>query len=528
MTILPTNEFGFTFASIHSRNYNIRVVEIRRNIFAEPTENEQTVPGKKGTVYFGTSIGHRIIQIDIKIIASSHQERNDIAHDIANWLMDSADQDDELIFDDESDKDYYGHFATNSTIIRSLYNGVATIEFHCSDPFAYKEQVDTSVYTSSPATVPVSSQVSTHPIINVQVNQPITYLALTNSNDDFLYLGSPEDPDQGTTTQSKETSIFHDSMTSMVPWQANSAQNYINGTIAGQYEANNYALFTGSSDYGSGSSWHGPSLKQFFGGSQQLQDFRVSAWVSFKSNNYASMGVCRIYLIDANNNSLGYICLKDNSDDPFTIFQCKAGTEQNGHDVCYTGGYHWELKKKISVKKKVNGKWHWFTEWVNADHMENKFNDFYGVLSVSRIGNIWTAIIIGMNSVQQEQYRFTYTWTDKANAYTAPKLAGLAIYNAAYDTKPVMDSANAITDLTVYQENIAGWQDATQIPIIAGAGDEIMIDCEAHKIMKNGSVWMDELLIGSQFFEIQPGTEVIGFAPADKVNLALSYRPKYM
>lgn len=526
MTTLPSNEFGFSLNGDHSRNYNIRIVEIKRNIFSEPTEIEQTIPGRKGSVYFGTYIGHRIILVDIKIIASSHEERNILVHNIANWLMDTADQDDELIFDDEADKDYYGHFATNSQITRSLYSGSATLEFHCSDPFAYKEQIDSPVYSSSPTTIPVSSQVPTKPIINVQVNADITSLALTNANNDYIFLGSPTDPDQGQAAANKFPGVFGDPMTDSSTWAANTDENYINGTIAGQFQVSAQAFLTQSADYGSGSSWHGPSLKKFIPGSKQLQDFKLDAWVWFDSQNYKSMGVCRIYLIDANNNSIGYIELKDNSGDPFAIFHAKAGTESNGHDICYTGQNHWGIMKKVSYQKKVNGKWRWFTRSAYTGVMENIFNNFYGILEIQRIGNVWTATITKMSSTQVPQFKYTYKWIDTQNLYTG-KLAGVAIYNAAYGTSPVMDH-NQQADIVIYEVLDGGKPGASEVPVIASAGDEIMIDCEAHKILKNGDLWMDELLIGSTFFDLAPGFEDIAFDPVDKVNIAVSYRPKYM
>ncbi|MDD9147821.1 phage tail family protein [Sporolactobacillus sp. CQH2019] len=526
MTALPSNEFGFSLNGDHSRNYNIRIIDITRNIFAEPTENEQTIPGRKGTVYFGTSIGHRIILVDIKIVASSNEERNTLAHNIANWLMDTADQDDELIFDDEADKDYYGHFATDSQITRSLYSGAATLEFHCSDPFSYKEQVDTGIYTSSPVALPVSGQVPTKPIINVKVNADITSLALTNSKNDYLFLGSTIDPDQGQAPANKTPAVFGDPMTDSSIWAANTDENYINGTVAGQFQVSAQAFLTQSADYGTGSAWHGPSLKRFLSGSQQLQDFRMDAVVWFDSQNYKSMGVCRIYLIDANNNSIGYICLKDNDAvNPFTIFQAKAGTEDKGHDICYTGQQDWMIKKNETLKKKVNGRWISYTAPVNVAST-NIFNGFYGILSIQRIGNVWTATITKWDNKNNPQWKYTYTWTDASNQFTG-KLAGVAIYNAAYGTAAVMDH-NQQADIKVYQIIDGGKPGATEIPVIATAGDEIMVDCEAHKVLKNGELFMTPLLIGSTFFDIQAGTEVIGYAPADKVDIALSYRPKYM
>lgn len=522
-------ELGLTFSGIHSQDMPIVINTITRPFSMNSSELVQEVQGMNGNVWMGNHNSSISFTIDITVIGDTRAERINNTRTIANWLfqIDNFDEQ-EMIFDEEPDKTYYGHFVGSSNITDLVDWGSTSLTFTCADPFAYKEQVDTDVFTSSPATLDVASQVATKPIINVQVNSDITSLALTNSNNDYIYLGNPTDDDQSQTTVNPDQNVFNDPMTNTTTWAANTSTNYINGVVAGQYECNNYALFTGSADYGTGTGWHGPSLKEFIPSSQQLQDFKVDAWVSFKSNNDASEGVCRIYLIDANNNSLGYICLKDNSGDPFTIFQCKAGTESNGHDVCYTGQNHWGIEKKVSYKKKVNGKWRWFSRWVYSGHMENKFNDFYGVLEVKRIGNVWTATIIGMNKVQQPQYRYTYSWTDKTNAYTSPKLAGVAIYNASYGTKPVMDSANAITNVSIYQENTSGWENANQIPVIASSGDEIMIDCEAHNILKNGDSMMDQLLIGSTFFDIAAGTEVIGYSPADKVNIALSYRPKYM
>lgn len=524
-----TSILGLTFAGIHSSDMPVIINKITRPFSLNVSENVQDVFGKNGNVWMGNSISSNTFSIDITVTGNSRQERINNTRIIANWLFQIDDySEQEMIFDEEPDKAYYGHFVGSSTMDDNLADwGTTTLTFVCSDPFAYKEQIDTDTFTASPAVLDVQTQVKTKPIINVKVNDDITSLALINNDDDYIYLGNPTDPDQAQSIVNQTEKVLHDDMSSVNSWQSNTDQNYIDGIVAGQFKANNYALYTENGDYGSGPRWHGPSLKKFIGNAE-LQDFKVDAWVSFKMNDYRDMGIVRVYLIDANNKSLGYISLKSNNDNPFTIFQCKAGTEQDGHDVCYTGGSNWKVtkKEKQTYKKKVNGKWKWFNRWVPVTYTKSKYYDFYGVIEVKRIANVWTATIIGMDPHQKELWRNVYTWTDKNNKYTNAKLSGVAIWNAQWSSHQVMGT-NAITDITIYKVNNDGWENPTQIPVIASSGDEIMIDCESHKILKNGENFMTQLLVGSSFFNLSPGTNAIGYAPDDKVDIAISYRPKY-
>lgn len=480
-----TTELGLTYAGISSLDMPVVINAINRPFSMNSSEIVQEVTGKNGNVWMGNNNSSISFSIDITILGDTRQERINNTRIAANWLFQIDNyQEYEMIFDEEPDKSYYGHFTGAPTIAELSDWGTTTLTFTCSDPFAYKEQVNTDAFTSSPVTLSVNSQVPTKPIINVEVNSDITSLALTNSNNDYIFLGSPVDLDQGQTQANKTPLVFMDPMTDSSSWATNTDENYINGTVAGQFEVSAQAFLTTSSDYGTGTSWHGPSLKKFIPGSQQLQDFRMNAVVWFDSLDYKSMGVCRIYLLDANNNSIGYICLKDNDNvNPFAVFQAKAGTESNGHDICYTGQQHWELKKNETLKKKVRGRWVWYTQPVNIAET-NIFNNFYGILSLQRIGNTWTASITKWDSNNMPQWTYSYKWMDSNNQYTG-KLSGVAIYNAAYGTAPVM-THNQQAEVRIYQILDGGVPGATEVPVIASAGDEIMIDCESFNILKNG------------------------------------------
>lgn len=517
-----TTELGFTYAGTHSLDMPVVINRITRPFSMNSSEITQEVNGKNGNVWLGNHNSSISFTIDITVTGDSRTERISNTRTVANWLFQTGDYEEkEIIFDEEPDKAYYGHFVGSPMVADSADWGTTSLTFTCSDPYAYKEQVDTPEYIETPIVLPVVSQVPTKPIINVKVNDDITSLAITNSNNKYIYLGNSVDMDKGQTVSNPYPIVFHDSMTDLDTWESNSGAGYITGSVSGSYRADTNSFSVSS--YGTGTGWHGASLKKMNDLGQQVQDFKVDAWVSLKSVNPLSRGLVKIYLLDNSGNSFGYVSLKDNSGDPYAVFQSRAGTDTSGHDVCYASGSTWAVPVQTSFEKRVNGQWRWFTEWVNSDHSMNTFNDFYGVIEVKRVGNVWTATIIGMSSNHMEQYRQSYTWVDSNNQYTS-KLGGIAIYSAAYGSEPSM-SVNSIADVTAYQVGDTG---NNVIPVIASAGDEIMIDCETHKILKNGQLFMNELLIGSTFFDLNPDTEVLGYSPSNKVNLAVSYRPKYM
>ena len=61
------------------------------------------------------------------------------------------------------------------------------------------------------------------------------------------------------------------------------------------------------------------------------------------------------------------------------------------------------------------------------------------------------------------------------------------------------------------------------------AGDELLIDHKSQKIYKNGRPIMEELDIGSQFFEVPVGrSQFICRSDADEINIISSIQSRWL
>lgn len=533
------NEFGFIFATMHSRNFNIKIIDIRRNIFPELSDSMLSIPGRYGSYYTGTSVNHRVIQIDIDIIASSHAERLSLSRLIAYWLF-STNADQEIIFDDEPDKIYYGHVANSAEVQRSLYNGKATLEIHCSDPFAYSTDEKTiTPDENGKFTFVNEGTATTFPVFNTTFNIDATFLSLT-SPDGIVLIGRP--PDVQANTIPKETIILQDLMTSTANW-SNAGDILDGGRVnTGTIVSHGDAIW--ASDYGTGTAgakiWHGPAIRQNL--STAVTDFTVKARIFFRSqqnNNVNQMGLLEIYLFDQNGGKIGKMCMRDSysnyeynvpeifiGNESFLIKEPappKSTTTSQKQYTTYTvkkGDTLWDIARKYNISMydlaRINGmnvndilpigkKLKIYDKTVTKTVYPTSvgdYNDFYGALTLSRINNKWYAEVARLDSNGRRYKTISRTFYDTQNKYTKGDLAFIVIHFAQFDTQPVVPEMG-VAEVKVIRTNNTNDDDNV---IIFHAGDELEIDFTDSSVWLNGELFMNELDVASTFFPIYEGT----------------------
>jgi predicted phage tail component-like protein len=537
------NEFGFTFATMHSSNFNIKIIDIRRNIFPELSDSMLSIPGRYGSYYTGTSVNHRVIQIDFDIIASSHDERLSLSRLIAYWLF-STNADQEIIFDDEPDKIYYGHVANSIEVQRSLFNGKATLEIHCSDPFAYSTDEKTiTPDENGKFTFINEGTATTFPVFNTTFNNDATFLSLT-SPDGIVLIGSP--PDAQANTTPKETVVLQDYMKTTANWS--NAGNVLDagrintGSVYAQADA------VWASDYGEGTEgakiWHGPAIRQNL--PQTVKDFTASVRLFFRSttnNNINQMGQLEIYLFDQNGAKIGKMCMRDSyTNYEYNVPEIFIGNEsflkqepappkpttiaqkQYTTYIVKKGDTLWDIGRKFKVsmydiarinnisinstlqigqKLKIYDKT--VTKTVYPTSVGD-YNDFYGIFIISRIGNKWYAEVSRLDSNARKYKTISRTFYDTGGKYPTSDLAYVVIHFAQFDTNPVVPEMG-VTDVRIVKTNSPSPDDNVTI---FHAGDELEIDFTDSSVWLNGDLFMNELDVASTFFPIDVGTtEVI-------------------
>lgn len=355
------------------------------------------------------------------------------------------------------------------------------------------DDATTAIYTFAdtlePDVSPVSNDgtVPAYPVIRAYVHKPITYLAVV-TEDRQVILGKPDTVED--TPTEKETQILYDQLRSLDGWGPGVTVD--GGVITGAFQSDGEDLRVQS--YGTGSQWHGPAVKKTL--PEQLQDFRVIVWVSLY-NVPKKLGRLECYLLDQNDAVIGKVALLDKyptTDDVWA--EARAGAWGPGYYFVNTHGLQ-------------AGVW----------------NQYHGVMQIERQGNVWKAFF-GKYSYSQKQFhtRWSAQYIDTQNKYSTPKLAAIQLHAGAYGTHTVADMwFNAVI---VYRLNTV---QPTQIPYIATAGDELVIDCARAAVYRNGYPAMDLLDVASEFLYLPAKrSALIEVTPADAAVVEASWRERWL
>lgn len=539
-----TNEFGFSVGGVHSRNYNIKVYDIQRNILGEITENLLNVPARKGAYFNGLQITHRVIQVVVNIVANSHEERLSYLDQIAYWLLDvNADQ--EIIFDDEPDKAYYGHIASSTAVSRGLYNGKATFEFHCSDPYKYSTS-DTTISPDSTGlfTFQNNGSAETFPVFTTTFSKNSSFVSYV-SPDGVVLIGTPPDLTKPSTPTS--TTILNDNMKDIVNW-TDAGQSALDPNRIDSGSAIQETDGIGAGSFGTGTvganQWHGAAIRRNL--PSTVQDFTVSVNLKLGSQNTTSswdgsqLGSIDIYLYDTNSVKIGKLAMYDstssyeynipriefNNGDGLLDVRSTIPTPQKTTQKSYV--YHTVVKgdtlsgiaqankiklsdlctmngisqnATITVGQKLKVLDTTVTKTVYPTTIGN-YNDFYGQLSLQRVGTSWFAHVARLDRGLKACYQYK-SFYDVTNKYSQAPLAYIVIHFGQLDTYTPCQIME-VTNVAVFQNNTI--DPSTHNQTIFQAGDELEVDHTDSSVRLNGNLLMNQLDIGSEFFSIDSGT----------------------
>jgi predicted phage tail component-like protein len=558
-----TNTFGFSIGGIHSSNFNIRVYDIKRNILPEITENLLNIPARKGSYFTGLTVAHRVIQVDINIVATSHADRLNMIEGIAYWLLNNADSDQEIIFDDDVTRVYYGHIANSTAVTRGLFNGKATLEIHCSDPFAYGTS-DQTLSADSTGLFMFNNNGSAdiYPVFTHEFSSPASFLSVLSPNGAIL-VGNPAD---GTKTNLAKTQyILNDTMQDVATWTNTGITLDTGKTNTGAVSQSTTGMAVSS--FGTGTGWHGPAVRKNL--ASTVQDFTVKAKLKFGSHsttsawNGSQYGAIDIYLFDSNNVKVGKITISDTStayeyNVPNIVFgdntsilsatsPIPAPTKitqkapvyytvkkgDNVSSIAYRNGvkasdiermnnlsspYTIYPNQKLKIKDGTS------TKTVFPTTIGN-YNDFEGQLTIQRIGTTWYAEV-KRTDMGTKTYLQSKTYYDPSHKHSQNPVAYIVINFLAYGSNATMASIE-VDNLQVIQNNTV--DTTANNETIFQSGDELVIDCTDSSVWLNGDLFMNHLDIGSTFFSIPPSTtEVKVLTDASSATHSATYTPRYL
>jgi predicted phage tail component-like protein len=451
---------------------------IQRNIL--------TVPGFPGGYLQNTEKGPRPLEVPVLIKANSFSDLQKLKEDLAAWLITDTPQ--ELVFDDEPDRTYYAVVDGSLDLDELVRWGQGVIRFLCPDGYKYGAE-HTYIISNGEDIFDIENPgtADAEPRFKITLNEDVTFLSIVR-DDSFMMVGKPLDEVNETPKQKLEV-ILEDDMTTTSGWT--SANTFVeNGDVTGAFSSSGSYFY--ASNFGTGSLWHGPALKKSLPAA--LQDFQVEFIVEFKSNgDPKKMGRIELILLDTNNQTVAKLAMKD-------VYQ---GYEEN----------HAEMR----VGNLATGTRLFDTGGPKKDDWDN----FYGMLRMSRTGNVWRAYVAKLNNGKHEKSR-SETFTDYKNQYMSP-ITQVMVHIAQRGTIAPADMK--IHKVKVFKRNNLG---ANEIPVIARVGDIIEFDHESAMVYKNGEDFRTALDLSSDFFTLKPGTNRLSLLPEGVGNIEVTFRERFL
>lgn len=461
---------SFSFNGVQ-KDY-IRILKgFERPAFA-PIEHESiSFPGVPGVYITGVNRKSRPIDIPVEIKASNTMSLFEAVEDMLSWL--TSDRDGELILPGEHNRTYYARLTGDLQLREILNRGKGTISFICAD--SHKYGPDDSTLLTELTTITNTGTAQMYPKFMFTVTEPITHLNIISDNT-YMRLGRPVSVIE--TPFERETVILNDNCSNLVGWAQSATIE--DGTVSGLLKTDGYYFYT--NDYGTGSGWHGPTMKKSL--SVPVVDFKLEVFLQQFAREVRTTGRAEVSILDANNKTVAKVTMKKTTAGALiNIGVVRAGNIQDGHDLInWTGeqSYTW--------------------------------NDFDGILRVLRIGRYWEAYIAKVDKSNRHHSASWNKWTDEAGVSTTP-ITQVQVHLGIHGT--TLYSTQKIDNIRVirYNDNLAN-----QVPYIAYPGDIIEVDFKTRKILLNGEERMDlKGDFGSSYFPLKPGENTIMLEPADKV-----------
>jgi phage-related protein len=470
--IFDMHSLGIWVSSFHIYSPNVKRTKL-------------SVPGIAGSRLIHTQEDERHVRIELQIEADTLEEFDNLKHIIYDLFF-SKDEF-SIIRDIAPDKEIFviqeGEYDIENL---SESDGEFEITLTMLSPYIYGAEHTyiipdgTDIFDiENPGTA------DAEPRFKITLNEDVTFLSIVR-DDSFMMVGKPLDEVNETPKQKLEV-ILEDNMTTTSGWT--SANTFVeNGDVTGAFSSNGSYFY--ASNFGTGDKWHGPALKKSL--SEALQDFQIEFIVQFKSNgDPKKMGRIELIGLDANNQTICKLAMKD-------VYQ---GYAEN----------HAEMRAgNISTGTRlIDG----------GPAKKDDWDDFYGILRMSRTGNVWRAYVAVIDANGKFVKSRSETFTDHQNQYTAP-ITQVMIHIAQRGTISPADMR--IHKIKVFKRN--NLQD-NEIPIIGRAGDVFEFDCEQAKIFKNGEIV--EFDLSSDFFTLKPGTNRIAILPSISGQREVTFRERY-
>ncbi|WP_368509276.1 distal tail protein Dit [Bacillus thuringiensis] len=473
------------------RNHHVVPMQgVKRPAWAPLERTFLEVPHYPGGRLIRTQTKMRKIVVPVALLYDSRQEAEKLKEEIADWLI--TDQPQELIFDDEKDRTYLAVIDESFDPDQLVNLGEGTLTFICAMPYKLGAQQSVDFAHDGRgliANVTNKGTVQSHPIIEVEVEKPSTFLDVWNG-EDYFRIGYPLKANQVPVERNQR--VMWDEMTTTIGWSKVSEME--DGQPVGEMKSDNYQLYC--SDYGTGKAWHGAAVKKNIPGGPK-QDFIMQAYVTCKSTARNQMGRVEIAILDENSKVLSKIAMND----VFWQAEQNVGTMVIGYD------------EKPGRTTLIHESGDYSTTW----------NQYFGRLWIARTGNVWEAYISKfLSETEQDDSERFVRWIDEEKYHMA-KAAQIQISIMQWQDVPPVEKLT-VSDLKFWKVNM---NTQGNLPYIADKGDKIVIDTERRSVKIEGMSASNIKDLFSSFPIIQRGKNKLEIMPPDIGKAKVTYRERY-
>lgn len=496
----------------------LKVVNVQRGIMPERTNYTVEVPSRHGAYYTGHKYGARTVSIDFLMLGSDLNSLQALKKALAFML--DIDRPAKLKFDDEPDKLLYAVLDGSTDVDEILKEGRGTLTFICHDPFYYAEaEKEFTGASGGLMTINNLGTISTDPRFTLDFTGDCGFIALA-SPDGVIQIGNTSQVDE--VALPKQEKLLHLNMTTNTGWTINSASTKLKtGSSSVRGTMGNTTVGAKPTSYGTATTgWTGPSLRRDIPASIDATGlaryFEATFMFEFKSEkagqvttstvkrdiDAAQKGILEISITDENNDYLAGIRFAD-----ATVYHDMAVPE------FWVGGqlvWKEDLKKPAPKREKYTyksgGKVKTGYRTVYASDV-GKWNDFYGSITIKKY---WDRIVFDLQKIEKVKgvlkvvARKTYTHY-LSETQKNQKAKSIQSWFGRYASEPFIDKV-ALNQVIFRKLNTTSKFD---VPNTFQSGDQLVIDCESNQVFLNGALFMEQVDIGSEFFEVVAGqTEI--------------------
>lgn len=519
----------------------IRVFDIKRDVMPERVNTSVDVPSRHGAYYTGYKYGIRKVSVDFLLIAEGENSLEDFKRSLAFML--DMETPAKLRFSDDPDRYLYAVLDGATEVAEVLDDGRGTLTFICHDPFLYSA-TEKEFTADSTGLVVINNQgtTTTDPRFKIDFKGDCGFIALV-SPDGVIQMGNTQEVDA--VALPKQERLLNLNMTTASGWTVNSASTRLKTTANVRGAIGTTLVGVKPTSYGASTAgWTGPSIRRDLPASLDTSGsaryFEATFMLEFKSEkagqittstvrrsiDSAQKGTLEASILDENNNYLAGIRFQDSTVyHDMTIPEFWVGGQRVWRD---------DLKKPAPKKErytyKSGGKVKTGYRNVYADEV-GRWNDFYGSITIKKF---WNRIVFDLQKIEKVKgvrkvvARKTHTHY-LSDTQKNQRAKSVQAWFGRYSNEPFIDKM-AVNQVLFSKLNTTGSYD---IPNTFQEGDQLIVDCESNQVFLNGSLFMDQVDIGSEFFEVVAGeTEVklihSSFTGVAQPTLKVNIREKWL